>query len=356
MRHIPTVDDIYNQNAAWFQEVGWEYTREMACETHEELVAADKYLQHMDEVLATVDLELRPIDQFSRWKKLSAKTKKTERLSEPHWVWWRRWPWRVVLDDGYTTGRPPWVSHGIGAKPPHLLEAFDAIPQCLKYALLNAEFLPKTTPVFGYKDCYFGEATDSLPDHELISSDFIPRRIVGYYEAMRCRESLAFVFSFSGSPEMDAIRRLIIAPTRERVAEAYAISTSQDFVRSKLHEKPPAGGFSPDGKEPPSSPKLNGLYQICQVHPNVEESKPLQAVLRTLLTAETSNGVGGGWSVNEIAKNGIYRDAISGDKGTSKTSVSRYIKELAKSNLVASVGEGTAKRWRLGSACYQSAG
>lgn len=187
-----------------------------------------EYYQAVHRMVVSMEERLRPSDQIA-----GITTKEGDQYINSDWTYCRRWPWRAVWPEGYDVQSPPWrpFSSGWIDQDHH-----HAVENTLLYCIKNSEHLPRIAPVAGSSVSAWWYEEDTLPTMYLFHGQWIPPGIVKLFPMARCGEALAFVFHFHGSEEMEAIRRLVIAPTFEKVAEAYAIATSQRFRRRKLVE------------------------------------------------------------------------------------------------------------------------
>lgn len=203
--------------------------RELAEKLHADALKNAVFQRDMERRYKALPEVFRPIDQGRQ--PTEEERRRGFRFVNTRWNLVRRWPWIVAWEGGgVDLVIPPWKlfnrSH----------ETHEAIARCLEYCMKNHGHLPLFSPVCGSTS--YGHSSDpaDLPALSIVSGDWIPEGIMKKYLIARCGEVLAFVFNFNGQP-MDEIRRLIVAPTPQKVAEAYAIATSRKFLKEKLVER-----------------------------------------------------------------------------------------------------------------------
>ena len=316
---------------------------------HRDYLADAEYLKQVNEILKNVDPKILPIDQSREMRHEIAPQKRSRALGSL-WRSWKRWPWFVATEERYTMEHPPWVPQFNGgnfnAKP---LKNPTAITQCLRYCLENSKNLPAIAPVLGYESFSFGKKILSLPPCHLVRSAFIPRDIVKQYKKAQCCESLVYVFQCTGGPEMDHIRRLIIAPNQERVAEAYAIATGQAFTCSKISDPYKSNVIIAAKESDAHAPVPQEMFALERVYPNILSKSVNLSVLNSMLKRPDVKG----WSAGSIAECDRFKKNMPKGKGASPVSIRRSFKELESVGLVKSDGEKTAKRWCLGPSSFK---
>jgi hypothetical protein len=289
---------------------------------------AEKDEAKLDAFIAGLPRHMQPLDQGST----------REEMTFPHtghedFYLWRRWPWFVYwLPNGKSIVRPPWFDfvgylNAGDSKPPHKFALHAAIARCLKYCLENAADLPRFAPVMDIRAYHRFEEATELPAFSRITSDWIPRGIVRKYPMARCGEAIAYVFQFSSGPETDAIRRLIIAPTPEKIAEAYAIATGHSFRKSptliEWHKD------MDEARKPLSFDELCKKYGLCLVQ-----------IIRVF--EKLYNSPDATYAVLELARIADKKKPSGGGRG----GASAALKKLEGLNLARRIGN----RWTLGEA------
>jgi hypothetical protein len=329
---VPSVDELLEAGRRWHGD----YTREHAEGRHAEYKAAaehaDKTAVMVERMVAEAGEHWRPTDQGRR---IALEERKAAPLADAAWFAVRRWPWIAVWDTGWACSRPPWISGGFGYTGHNR-----AIADSLKYCMENINNIPRMTPVGSRTFLNAADKRSELPPLSLVDGEHIPRGIVKLYPMARCAECLAFVWSFRGGQNMETIRRLIAAPSLERVAEAYAIATSIAFRRERVKEHYEA---EIEGAEPAPVP-VPGLDALRRRHPELLGQPGPCALVRVFLSDSAKL-----WSARALARSDELRDALPTGRAAAR-SVGRWLGMLAGAGLAKPEGKGTKRRWRFGAA------
>ena len=222
------------------------------------MISAAEYNAKIRKTIESMDERYRPVDQCRRADFYEQKKFAFINIS---WSLTRRWPWVAVFEDGYVSRPAAWESAGIP------INYHRSIGDCLLFCMKHSADIPRFAPIAGQSiiSALSNDMTE-LPELYMIMEGHIPPGIVRKYPVARCGEALAFVFNFHGSALMDEIRRLIIAPSPEKVAEAYAIATSQRFRGTRLVERELAM-MEPVPLVTPSVPRE--MPELVRAHPTL---------------------------------------------------------------------------------------
>ena len=332
---VHSVDELLEGRRRFY---GPAYTREHAEREHAEFKAAAEHAEKValmvDRLVAEAGEHWRPTDQG---RNPSIAELKAAPFKDAHWIAVRRWSWIAVGVDWWACQVPPWASPRIHGN------RHRAIAERLKYCLQHNTNLPRLTPVGNVTTFSPGNNPTELPPISIVSGPHIPRGIVKLYQQARCAEALAFVWSFRGGPDMESIRRLIAAPSLERVAEAYAIATSNAFERSRVVEAM-MENVSPEPAK--MTTRKIDMKELRQAHSALLRPNGLPLKCFAILWAEDEDS------------HSVLKVARSNSRGMRERAEGALLKLEAAGLAKRVVGQGRGEhdRWTLGDAARQQRG